>query len=207
MREASGSHGDQDGQPSTSTRLGPSFNSAQAASTPQSRKRKVSWADAQTSHDNQAANPSEQQSLPRNGAAIRHHRKMGTSERKLLNDVELETPRRDLGKSEQVPKGDKSRRNGSVQSRPETDSSNNRRNGNSTLSRAEAISLEELGESSRSHTCCPPVPEVRQHREQEMPWKSKLDYLVVVMTYVLGIGNVIRFPQLCYKHGGGKRST
>jgi len=44
---------------------------------------------------------------------------------------------------------------------------------------------------------------VFQERDPEKPWKSKGDYFVAVLTYLLGVGNVIRFPQLCFKHGGG----
>ena len=47
---------------------------------------------------------------------------------------------------------------------------------------------------------------VFQGRDPEKPWKSKGDYFVAVLTYLLGVGNVIRFPQLCFKHGGGKKS-
>lgn len=43
-----------------------------------------------------------------------------------------------------------------------------------------------------------------QEQGPEKPWKSKGDYFVAVLTYLLGVGNVIRFPQLCFKHGGGK---
>ena len=41
-------------------------------------------------------------------------------------------------------------------------------------------------------------------REPDKRWKNKADYFVAVLTYLLGVGNVILFPQLCFKHGGGR---
>ena len=67
------------------------------------------------------------------------------------------------------------------------------------------ISLEELGGPST-----PPAgplgnpAQQREREEADMSWNSQSDYVAVYMTYVLGIGNVIHFPQLCYRHGGGK---
>ncbi|XP_068191494.1 sodium- and chloride-dependent GABA transporter 3-like [Antennarius striatus] len=46
--------------------------------------------------------------------------------------------------------------------------------------------------------------EERQRRAEDRgQWASKTEYLLVVAGNVVGLGNVWRFPYLCYKNGGG----
>ena len=40
--------------------------------------------------------------------------------------------------------------------------------------------------------------------EDRGQWASKREYILVVAGNVVGMGNVWRFPYLCYKNGGGK---
>lgn len=43
--------------------------------------------------------------------------------------------------------------------------------------------------------------------ERDKPYRNKVEYFGIVLTFIIGLGNVVRFSFLCHQHGGGKYTS
>lgn len=47
-------------------------------------------------------------------------------------------------------------------------------------------------------------PLSEEKMEERGQWSNKLEFILSVAGSIIGLGNMWRFPYLCYKNGGGE---
>ena len=72
------------------------------------------------------------------------------------------------------------------------------------LETVKTCSLSQMADASDTAQVSVSPVEKKEEEGERDAWGAKTEYMLALIGYAVGIGNIWRFPYLCHRYGGGE---